>query len=191
MAYVPVFARTLITAAEYEALPEDICRTIEVVDGHIVKCETPSRLHNRVVRRLATVLELARKPEPCLMVETDVDVRISDVPLNFRKPDVTLYRCLPDDRRLHAGDAVLVIEVVSPDSSHFTDTVEKKAVYAAAGIGVYLIVFLDVVGEGIEKIEEYWLEPGGVYRLVQLHTRRLELKAPVRAEAEFDELTTP
>ena len=55
---------TQITAADYEALPEDFSSTIEVIDGHIVKCESPSRLHNRVARRLATALEQARKPEP-------------------------------------------------------------------------------------------------------------------------------
>ena len=31
----------------------------------------------------------------------------------------------------------------------------------------------------MEKIEEYWLEPSGVYRLVQLHTRRLVMDNPV------------
>ncbi|MBF6092300.1 Uma2 family endonuclease [Nocardia cyriacigeorgica] len=125
-----------ITAAEYEALPADFSRTIEVVDGHIVKCESPSRLHNRVARRLASSLESGRKPEPCLMVETDVDVRLSDVPLSLRRPDVTVYHCLEDDERLYAGDAVLVVEIVSPDSSFRTDTVEKKAVCGGGYSGV-------------------------------------------------------
>ena len=38
---------------------------------------------------------------------------------------------------------VLVVEVVSPDSSLKTDTVEKKAAYADVGILFYLIVFLN------------------------------------------------
>jgi Uma2 family endonuclease len=122
-----------ITAREYELLPADFCRTIEVVDGHIVKCESPSRLHNRVARRMAVQMEAARKPEPCSMVETDVDVRLSDVPLSLRRPDVVVYRRLDDEERLYADDALLVVEIVSPGSSHHTDTVEKKAAYAAAG----------------------------------------------------------
>ncbi|MEO3787753.1 Uma2 family endonuclease [Actinocorallia sp. B10E7] len=177
-----------ITAQEYEALPEDFRRTIEVIDGHIVKCESASRLHNRVARRLAAVLEQGRKPEPCLMVETDVDVRISDVPLNLRRPDVIVYRCLPDDRRLYAGDTVLVVEIVSPDSSFRTDTVDKKAAYAAAGIPVYLIVFLSESQDGIERIEEYRLSEGR-YHLVCLHTRRLSLDSPVPVEVTFGALS--
>jgi Uma2 family endonuclease len=178
-----------ITAQEYEALPEDFCRTIEVIDGHIVKCESPSRLHNRVARRLAAVLEQGRKPQPCLMVETDVDVRFSDVPLNFRRPDISVYRCLPDDRRLYAKETVLVVEIVSPDSSFHTDTVDKKAAYAAAGIPVYLIVFLTESQDGIELIEEYRLSEGR-YHLVCLHTRRLSLDVPIPIEVSFDTLAS-
>jgi Uma2 family endonuclease len=178
-----------ITAQEYEELPEDFCRTIEVIDGHIVKCESASRLHNRVARRLATALENGRKPEPCLMVETDIDVRISDVPLNFRRPDVTVFRCLPDGKRLYASDTVLVVEIVSPDSSFRTDTVDKKAAYAAAGIPVYLIVFLTESQDGIELIEEYRLSAGR-YHLVVLHTRRLSMDSPVPIDAAFDGLVT-
>ncbi|WP_239089871.1 Uma2 family endonuclease [Sphaerimonospora thailandensis] len=177
-----------ISAEEYAALPEDFCRTIEVIDGHIVKCESPSRLHNRVGRRLAAVLEQGRKPQPCLMVETDVDVRISDVPLNLRRPDVTVYRCLPDDRRLYASDVVLVVEIVSPESSFRTDTVDKKAAYAAAGIPVYLIVFLNEALDGVELIEEYRLSEGR-YHLVCLHTRRLSLDGPVPVDVGFDSLS--
>jgi Uma2 family endonuclease len=176
-----------ITAQDYEDLPEDFCQTIEVIDGHLVKCESPSWLHNRVARRLAAALEQARKPEPCLMVETDVDVRISDVPLNVRRPDLTVYRCLADDRRLYAPDAVLVAEIVSPDSSFRTDTVDKKAAYAAAGIPIYLIVFLAEAHDGIEQIEEYRLSEGR-YHLVRLHTRHLSLDTPIPLEAAFDEL---
>ncbi|MEV0029270.1 Uma2 family endonuclease [Nocardia sp. NPDC050793] len=178
-----------ITARDYEQLPEDFCRTIEVIDGHIVKCESPSRLHNRVARRMAARMEAARKPEPCLMVETDVDVRISNVPLSLRRPDVVVYRCLDDDAKLYADDTVLVVEIVSPDSSHHTDTVEKKAAYAAAGIPVYLIGFLTEAGDGIDQIEEYRLSEGR-YHLVCLHTRRLTLDVPIPVDIAFGDLTT-
>jgi Uma2 family endonuclease len=179
-----------ITAEEYEALPQDFCRTIEVIDGHLVKCESPSRVHNRVGRRLAMALEQARKPEPCLMIETDVDVRISDVPLNLRRPDAVVYRCLSEDKRLYARDAVLVIEIISPDSSFRTDTVDKKAAYAAAGIPAYLIVFLSEAGDEVDQIEEYRLSEDR-YDRVRLHTKRLSLDAPISVEVPFDALTNP
>jgi Uma2 family endonuclease len=174
-----------ITAEEYEALPAEFCQTIEVIDGHIVKCESPSRLHNRVALNLAVTFKGNRKPEPCLMVDTDIDVRITDVPLNVRQPDVTVSRCIPDDQRLYSTDVVLVVEVVSPDSSLKTDTVEKKAAYADAGIRFYLIVFLNAAKDGIDRIEEYWLDPTGSYRLVQLHTRRLTLTEPIPVDIPF------
>ena len=178
-----------ITAEEYAALPEDFSRSIEVIDGHIVKCESPSRVHNRVAFNMAAAFKAGRKPDPCLMVETDIDVRITDVPLNSRRPDITVYRCIPDDARLYSSETVLVVEIVSPDSSYKTDTVDKKAVYADAGIPVYLIVFLTAGEDAIEKIEEYWLDPTGVYRLVQLHTRRLIMNTPIPTDLKFDQLT--
>jgi len=178
-----------ITAQEYQALPEDFSRTIEVIDGHLVKCESPSRLHNRIARRLAAALEQGREPEPYLMVETDVDVRISDNPLNVRRPDVTVYRCLPDDRRLYAGDTVMAVEIISPESSFRTDTVEKKAAYADAGIPYYLIIFQAEAQDGIEQIEEYRLSEGR-YHLLCLHTRRLVMKGSVPIDVAFETLTT-
>jgi Uma2 family endonuclease len=178
-----------ITAEEYAQLPEEFCQSIEVIDGHIVKCESPSRIHNRVAFNIAAALKAGRKPSPCYMVENDVDVRITDVPLNLRRPDITVYRCIADDARLYSGDAVLVVEIVSPDSSLKTDTVDKKAVYADAGIPVYLIVFLTPDQSSVEKIEEYWLDPTGSYRLVQLHTRRLVMDNPIAIDVGFPQLT--
>jgi Uma2 family endonuclease len=83
---------------------------------------------------------------------------------------------------------VLVVEVVSPGSPLKTDTVEK-AIYADADIPTYLIIFLNEAQNGVEKIEEYWLEPAGVYRLVQIHTRRLTMDNPVPLDVRFDELS--
>jgi Uma2 family endonuclease len=179
-----------ITAEDYATMPENFARTIEVIDGHIVKCESPSRVHNWVAFNMAAVFREGRKPSPWMMVDTDIDVRITDVPLNFRRPDVTVYRCIADNERLYSGDVLLVVEVVSPESSFKTDTVDKKAVYADAGIPVYLIVFLNAAQDAVEKIEEYWLEPSGVYRLVQLHTRRLVMDNPIPVDVRLDQLTS-
>lgn len=180
-----------ISADDYARLPEDFSRSIEVIDGHVVKCESPSRMHNRVGFNLAAALKSGRKPEPRLMVETDIDVRFSDVPLNFRRPDIAVYTCIADDVRLYSEDTVMVVEIVSPESSLKTDTVEKKAAYADAGIPVYLIVFLNAAQDAVEKIEEYWLRPSGTYQLVQLHTRRLTMENPVPLDVGFAELIRP
>jgi hypothetical protein len=42
----------------------------------------------------------------------------------------------------------------------------------------------------VEKVEGYWPEPSGVYRLVQLHTRRLVMDNPIPVDVRLDQLTT-
>ena len=64
-----------LSEAEYRDLPEDIARTIEIVHGHVIRCESPVPRHNRIARRLLFALESARSPSgPCLTVETEIDV---------------------------------------------------------------------------------------------------------------------
>jgi Uma2 family endonuclease len=65
-------------AEEYEALPEDISRRIEIVDGAIIVHAAPRRLHQDICRRLAGALEAACRP--ALAVSTDVDLRLRDIP---------------------------------------------------------------------------------------------------------------
>ena len=73
-----------LSAAEYEALPEDICRRIEIVDGAIIVNVAPRRLHQDICRRLANALEAACRP--ALAVSTDIDLRLRDIPLLNRRP---------------------------------------------------------------------------------------------------------
>jgi hypothetical protein len=64
-----------VTEAEYRDLSEGISRAIEIVHGHIIKCESPTPRHNRIARRLANALEASRSPSgSCLEVETGMDV---------------------------------------------------------------------------------------------------------------------
>ncbi len=74
-----------LSVAEYEALPEDICRRIEIVDGAIMVNAAPRRLHQDICRRLANALEAACGP--ALAISTDVDRRLRDIPLLNRRPD--------------------------------------------------------------------------------------------------------
>jgi Uma2 family endonuclease len=151
-----------VTAEEYEALPEEISRAIEIVDGYVVYCEAPTPNHQTAGRRLANLLEAhARKAmdrgHECITVNNDVDLRLRDVPLLNRRPDVILYRCLDLDRgeRLQAEHALLVVEIVSP-GSETQDTTDKPGEYAKAGISHYWIVRLD--NTGVAVIERYQLD---------------------------------
>jgi Uma2 family endonuclease len=149
-----------ITAAAYEALPEDICRAIEIVDGYIVYCEAPSPAHQTAARRLANLIErytrtITVRGDDCFTVNTDADLRLRDVPLLNRRPDVILYRCLERGERLRAEHTVLVIEIISP-GSETVDAIDKFGEYARAGIPHYWIARLD--DTGVSTIERYQLD---------------------------------
>ncbi|MVZ99357.1 Uma2 family endonuclease [Actinomadura sp. LD22] len=155
-----------MTAEEYEALPEDISKMIEVVDGYVAFCESPTRDHQRAVRRLAQLVEnnarsAMGRGHDCMEVDFDVDLRIRDVPLCNRRPDVVLYKCLDrkNNERLRAEHALLVVEVVSP-GSETADTTDKLGEYARAGIPHYWIVRLDATG--VSAIERYQLDRGAM-----------------------------
>ena len=121
-----------LSVADHDALPEEICRRIEIVDGAIVVHPGPRRGHQIIARRLANELEQACDER--YAVTTDVDLRLRDVPLLNRRPDVVVYDAsVPDDAVLRPEHCLLVVEVMSPGSVT-ADQNDKPAEYAAAGI---------------------------------------------------------
>jgi Uma2 family endonuclease len=141
-----------ITLDIYKALPEDISKQIEVVDGWIVRCESAEPTHQTIQRNFTNHLWTAVKAHDtrkrsCHRVLHDIDVLIADAPkLHFRRPDVVAYRCVDKDRgpwgrKPYASDCVIVLEIVSADSVA-TDLRDKRAEYAGAGIPHYWIVRL-------------------------------------------------
>jgi Uma2 family endonuclease len=182
-----------MTEVEYRELSEEISRTIEIVHGHVIKCESPTPRHNRIARRLANALEAARSAsDPCLTVDTDVDVVLWRIPrFTFRRPDVIVYECIDDPtRKPTAQEAVMVIEVTSPTTAR-EDQLDKKAQYAAAGIPIYLIVLL---GEkyDIVDIREFHLDAAtSAYRLHTVHHSVLDLEQPVRLSLPISDLMAP
>jgi Uma2 family endonuclease len=139
-----------MTMEEYLALPEDLARTIEVTDGLIVHCESPSEAHLGIQQNLVSAFQEAidkhdRDAGGCHRVRMELDILLNDSPsFTFRRPDVIVYRCLPPGERgrwskPQASDVVVVVEVVSLHSSS-SDLLEKRARYAAAGIPSYWIV---------------------------------------------------
>jgi Uma2 family endonuclease len=149
-----------VTAEEYEILSEEICQAIEIVDGYVVYSEAPTPAHQTAGRRLANLIErdaraAMSRGHGCVTVNTDVDLRLRDVPLLNRRPDVVLYRCLEPRERLRAEHVLLLIEIVSP-GSETTDAVDKLGEYARAGIPHYWIARLD--DTGVSMIERYQLD---------------------------------
>ena len=89
-----------VTLEMYAEIPEDLSRTIEVIDGMVVHCESPSENHQGVQQALVNAIgEAARKLDgqrgSCHRVRGDLDVLLTEVPFRFRRPDVVVYRCLP------------------------------------------------------------------------------------------------
>lgn len=158
-----------MTPEDYRALPPEICGAIEIVDGYVVYREAPSPSHQTAARRLANLLEgFARSAmsqgHECLTVNTDVDLRLRDLPLLNRRPDLVLYRCLAEGEQLRAQHVLLIAEIVSP-GSETTDTVDKFGEYAKAGIGHYWLIRLD--RSGVAAIERYRLDRAtGIYKHV-------------------------
>ena len=182
-----------LTEAEYRDLGEEVSRTIEIVHGHVIRCESPTPQHNLVARRLSFALESARLPAgPCLRVETEVDLVLWRVPrFTFRRPDVIVYRCLDDPgRKPTAQDTLLVVEVTSPTTIK-EDLLDKRAQYAAAGIPLYLVVVLDE-RQDIAEIREFHLDAAAtVYRLHAVHASVLDLEQPVRLRLPIADLVVP
>jgi Uma2 family endonuclease len=166
-----------LSAAEYDALPEEICRRIEVVDGAIIVNAAPRRLHQDIGRRLANALEAACRPG--FAVSTDVDLRLRDIPLLNRRADAVVYDAsLPDDAVLRPEHCVLVAEVMSPGSVT-TDQTDKPAEYAVAGIRHYWRVEHDPA-ERVLSVFCYRLDPTtGTYASAGVHSGKMTVTDPV------------
>jgi Uma2 family endonuclease len=116
-----------MTLELYESLPEDLARRIEVSDGRIIVCSSAGDKHQAVQHALLNALaEAARKHDQrrgtCHRVRADIDVLLTEVPFNFRRPDLTLFRCLDDSRsgrwrgKPTAADTLVAVEIVSPST---------------------------------------------------------------------------
>ena len=181
-----------LTEEQYDGLPDHVRKLVEVIDGHVIFCQSGTPEHSDVARRLANRLEAAKPAEPCTRVSTDIDVHFvkrksTDAKFSFRRPDVSVYRCIERGSKLSARDTLMVVEVVSPGSG-YTDTVDKLAEYAYEGIPVYLVVFPD--GDFyVKTIHEYRLDwASRTYRLAYTHEGELTLEDPFPATAAFSEL---
>jgi Uma2 family endonuclease len=85
-----------LTVADYEALPEEVSRQIEIVDGAVVVSPSPPRAHQHIAHNLVATLKAVVSAKHTAV--GDVDLRLRDIPLLNRRPDVVVYDAsLPDD----------------------------------------------------------------------------------------------
>lgn len=118
--------------------------------------------------------------------DIDVDLRLQDVPLTNRMPDVIVYRSSAIDvTPTRPSHVLLVVEVVSP-GSETTDRVVKAQQYAAAGIQFYWRV--EMAAEATPVLHTHVLDPAaGAYRSTGAHTGRLAAQVPFSVTIDLTE----
>jgi len=173
-----------ISAEEYDALSEEQCHNIEIVDGMVHVSPKPTLRHNRLARVLCNGLETAGHPE--WHADLDLDLRLRDIPLLNRQPDVIVYAADTSlDRRLALSAVLMVVEVVSPGSES-TDRVNKPLEYAEAGIAHYWRV---EPSDGVPVVHTYTLDPGQrVYRKSGEFTGTVKTETPFPVEIDLTDV---
>lgn len=178
----PAWMHEQVTAERYATWSAEQCAGIEIVDGMVLVSPSASKRHNRLARLLANALDAAAGPD--WNADTDFDVRLQDVPLNNRRPDVTVYRAETIDvTPTRPEHVLLVVEVVSP-GSETTDRVVKTDQYAKAGIQFYWRVEQAVTGAPL--VYTYILDPAvGRYRDGDVFAGIVKLTAPFPIEIDL------
>jgi Uma2 family endonuclease len=192
-----------VTLEVYEAIPEELARRVEVVDGIVVVCHSPADKHQAVQHALLNALaEAARKHDQrrgtCHRVRADIDVLLTEVPFHFRRPDLVVFRCLDDDRRSRwrgkptAPEVLIAVEIVSPHSVS-DDLLVTRVRYARAGIGHYWIVRLAQNDGPAIAVERLRLTSDGGYAIEQATFRKKDLLAidaidPIEVAISWDQL---
>ncbi|MFJ8475176.1 Uma2 family endonuclease [Kitasatospora sp. NPDC094011] len=178
----PEWMRRQITGERYDSWTEEQCAGIEILDGMVVVSPSPSWRHNRLARFLANALDEAGGTE--WNADNDFDVRLQDVPLNNRRPDVVVYRAdTIDVAPTRPEHVLLLVEVVSP-GSETTDRVVKFDQYAKAGVPFYWRV--EQAAGRVPIVHTYLLdEATGTYRAGELFTGLVKAAVPYPVEVDL------
>lgn len=178
----PAWMHEQITAKQYESWSKEQCAGIEIVDGMVVVSPSAPKRHNRLARILANALDTAAGPD--CNADTDFDVRLQDVPLTNRRPDVVVYRAdTIDITPTRPKHVLLVVEVVSP-GSETTDRIVKVDQYARAGIAFYWRI--EQTATGIPLVYTYVLDPAAMtYRDGEIFTGTVNVSAPFPVEIDL------
>lgn len=176
-----------LTAEDYDALPEEISRRIEVIDGVPRLSPSPSWPHQVVGRHLANAVETAVGPG--YIVATDFDLRLRDVPLLVRRPDIVVFDAsVPGNGRPRPEHCLLVIELMSPGSVT-TDRVDKPAEYATVGIQHYWRIEDVDEEDRTMTVFRYQLDPmTRTYAQVGIDTETLVVHNPVKLSIKLADL---
>ena len=181
----PAWMHQQVTAEQYAAWTAEQCAGVEIVDGMVVVSPCASKRHSRRARMLANALDAAAGPD--WNADTGFDVRLQDVPLNNRRPDVTVYRAdTIDVAPTRPEHVLLVAEVVAP-GSETTDRIVKADQYARAGIPFYWRV--EQAATGAPLVYTYVLDPAtGRYRDSDVFAGVAKVAVPFRVEIDLSRI---
>ena len=162
------------TAEDLDRIP-DLPPHTELIDGNLIFVSPQALFHTLAKRAVWNALEQAAPSH--LFVTGEMTVRLSTK--NRPEPDVLVVdeAAVRSDRQtgFDASDALLVVEVISPES-RTRDRKDKPGLYAAAGIPHFWLV--DDV-EGTTVVEVWKLDHRlGLYDLLGRFDRRLEIEEP-------------
>src|SRR5438309_10217729 len=169
-----------LSLADLEAMPDD-GRRYELIGGAIVMTPAPGPAHQRVSRRLLSLLEAAAPPGHEVF-DAPIDL---DLPGEQRvQPDLVVVPLSSVGELRLTLPVLLVVEIVS-GGSKTQDTVTKRAVYAAAGIPAYWII-----DPAADEITALRLDDTGTYQ-TYAGGRTVTVDWPVAMELDIGGLCQP
>lgn len=149
------------TVDDLAELPPDL--NYELVNGRLI-LPSPTPFHQHLCVRVVLALEANCPPE--YLVSVDQSLRVDR--RNEPRPDVVAVRVEHAYRSpVPVQDAIIAVEVISPDSN-FRDLVDKAKVYGGANVPTYWVI--DPAQEQI-SLTEFVLEPEFGRYAIGRHTR--------------------
>jgi Uma2 family endonuclease len=150
-----------ISQAEYLQTERLAPTKSEYLAGRVIAMAGASYAHNRLSTNIAANLHLALRNKPCVVLGSDMRVKIAEVNAYFY-PDVVIVCGQPqfeDEQEDTLLNPTVVIEVLSPSTKAF-DRGEKFAAYQRIPtLREYLLVAQDRM-----QVEQYVRQPGGEWQ---------------------------
>jgi Uma2 family endonuclease len=150
-----------ISQAEYLQTERLAPTKSEYLAGRVIVMAGASYAHNRLSTNIAANLHLALRNKPCVVLGSDMRVKIAEVNAYFY-PDVVIVCGQPqfeDEQEDTLLNPTVVIEVLSPSTEAF-DRGEKFAAYQRIPtLREYLLVAQDRM-----QVEQYVRQPGGEWQ---------------------------
>lgn len=145
------------TVDDLASLPKDL--RYELIDGRLI-LPSPTGFHQIIGVELVLALRVGCPPGYAPVPDLSLKINHRNEP----RPDVVVVRKGQLTRSpVPVEDALLAVEVVSPDS-HFRDMYAKAKVYAAAGVENYWVI--DPMFEDGIVLSQFRPGPNGEYEMI-------------------------